>query len=188
MSTFTEYASSGVYVCNPEPPADGGRTLNDNFRALVDQDGATAADLATHAADTAAHGATSGNTAGRIVVRNGSGGFSAGTVSAANVLASGQVGVGTASPSEPLEVVGTAKATRFVGDGVVPVAGMVPFAGAASPDGYLLCDGSAVSRTTFADLFAVIGITYGDGDGSTSFNLPDLSGNVLVGVGYVIKT
>jgi microcystin-dependent protein/Tfp pilus assembly protein PilE len=49
-----------------------------------------------------------------------------------------------------------------------------------APDGYLLEDGSAVSRTTYADLFALIGITYGAGNGSTTFNLPDSSGRVSV--------
>ena len=42
------------------------------------------------------------------------------------------------------------------------------------PDGYLLCDGSAVSRTQYTALYALIGDTYGAGDGSTTFNLPDL--------------
>ena len=55
------------------------------------------------------------------------------------------------------------------------------FAGSTSPTGYLECDGSAVSRTTYADLFDVIGTTYGSGDGSTTFNLPDLSGKVAMG-------
>ena len=50
------------------------------------------------------------------------------------------------------------------------------------PTGYLFCDGSAVSRTTYADLFAVIGTTYGTGDGSTTFNLPSKEGLVTVGV------
>ena len=51
--------------------------------------------------------------------------------------------------------------------------GMIkPFAGTTVPTGYLLCDGSAVSRTTYANLFAAIGTTYGTGDGSTTFNLP----------------
>ena len=49
------------------------------------------------------------------------------------------------------------------------------------PTGWLLCDGSAVSRTTYADLFAVIGTNFGIGDGSTTFNLPDLRGRVGVG-------
>ena len=50
---------------------------------------------------------------------------------------------------------------------------VLPFAGSTAPDGYLICDGSAVSRTTYSALFAVIGTTYGTGDGSTTFNIPD---------------
>lgn len=59
---------------------------------------------------------------------------------------------------------------------------IVPFAGSTIPDGYLTCDGTAVSRTTYSDLFAVIDTTYGAGDGSTTFNLPNLKGRVLVGL------
>lgn len=51
---------------------------------------------------------------------------------------------------------------------------VIPYAGTSAPSGYLLCDGSAVSRTTYAALFAVISTTYGVGDGSTTFNIPDL--------------
>ncbi|GAB5388874.1 MAG: tail fiber protein [Alphaproteobacteria bacterium] len=60
---------------------------------------------------------------------------------------------------------------------------MHDFAGSSAPSGYLLCDGSAVSRTSYADLFAVIGETWGAGDGSTTFNLPDMRGRVAVGSG-----
>lgn len=63
----------------------------------------------------------------------------------------------------------------------VPVGVQIPFAGNAIPSGYLLCDGRAVSRETYADLFAVIGTTYGAGDGSTTFNLPNMTGRVPVG-------
>lgn len=55
------------------------------------------------------------------------------------------------------------------------------FAGPSAPRGYLVCDGSAVSRDTYSALFSVIGTTYGAGDGSTTFNLPDLSGRVAIG-------
>lgn len=58
-----------------------------------------------------------------------------------------------------------------------------PFAGSAIPTGWLLCDGSAVSRTTYSELFTVIGTTYGTGDGSTTFNLPDLRNRFMVGAG-----
>jgi microcystin-dependent protein len=51
----------------------------------------------------------------------------------------------------------------------------------ALPDGYLSCDGSAVSRTTYADLFDVIGTTWGSGNGSSTFNLPSLNDGWLKG-------
>lgn len=57
------------------------------------------------------------------------------------------------------------------------------FAGAMAPVGWLLADGSAVSRTTYARLFAILSTTYGVGDGSTTFNLPDMRGRVAVGAG-----
>ena len=50
---------------------------------------------------------------------------------------------------------------------------MAPFAGTTAPDGWLICDGSAVSRTDYARLFAAIGTTYGEGDGNSTFNLPN---------------
>jgi microcystin-dependent protein len=65
----------------------------------------------------------------------------------------------------------------------VEVGALDLFAGSTPPTGWLTCDGSAVSRTTYARLFAVIGTTFGVGDGSTTFNLPDLRGRVPVGSG-----
>ena len=56
----------------------------------------------------------------------------------------------------------------------IPIGVVQAFAGNTVPDGWLLCDGSAVSRTDYADLYSVIGDTYGEGDGSTTFNLPNL--------------
>lgn len=63
-----------------------------------------------------------------------------------------------------------------------PAGIIMPFAGTVAPENYLFCDGSAVSRTTYATLFGVIGTTFGAGDGSTTFNVPDLSGRVPLGV------
>lgn len=58
---------------------------------------------------------------------------------------------------------------------------MAPFAGSTAPGGWLLCDGTAVSRAQYSDLFATIGVAWGNGDGTTTFNLPDLRGRVPVG-------
>lgn len=55
----------------------------------------------------------------------------------------------------------------------VPIGTIIPFAGNSVPQGYLLCDGSAISRTDYASLFAVIGTIYGAGDGNSTFNLPN---------------
>jgi microcystin-dependent protein len=69
---------------------------------------------------------------------------------------------------------GAIQALAFYG-AVAPPTGMVSaFGGSSAPSAWLLCDGTAVSRTTYAPLFAVVGTTYGVGDGSTTFNLPDL--------------
>lgn len=65
----------------------------------------------------------------------------------------------------------------------LPAGSMVDFAAATAPAGWLLCDGTAVSRTTFAALFGVISTNYGVGDGSTTFNVPDFRGKVPVGSG-----
>ena len=64
----------------------------------------------------------------------------------------------------------------------IPAGILAPFAGSTAPDGWLLCDGSAVSRTTYSSLFAVIAATYGAGDGSTTFTLPDLRGRMALGL------
>lgn len=65
----------------------------------------------------------------------------------------------------------------------LPSGTLLDFAGTAAPTGYLLCDGSAISRTTYAALFAAVGTTWGVGDGLTTFNLPDMRRKVTVGSG-----
>jgi microcystin-dependent protein len=76
---------------------------------------------------------------------------------------------------------GATTATFAAGVGL-PVGMITPFAGSTAPTGWFLCGGQAVSRTTYASLFAVVGTTYGAGDGSTTFNLPDLRGRAVAGV------
>jgi microcystin-dependent protein len=57
------------------------------------------------------------------------------------------------------------------------------YAGSSIPTGWLACDGTAVSRTTYVDLFTAIGVTFGGGNGSTTFNLPDMRSRMPIGVG-----
>jgi microcystin-dependent protein len=99
----------------------------------------------------------------------------------------------TVSPRTYLASVPYAGVAQYCGDAetlggkpptdLVPAGALMPFAGTAAPAGWLLADGSAVSRTMYPNLFAAIGTTYGAGDGSTTFKLPDLRGRTAVGAG-----
>jgi microcystin-dependent protein len=82
-----------------------------------------------------------------------------------------------------LTVTGDVEATtvKQAGFALLPLGTVFPYAGLTAPDGYLLCYGQEVSRTTYADLYAVVADTYGAGDASTTFNLPDLRGRVVAG-------
>jgi hypothetical protein len=66
---------------------------------------------------------------------------------------------------------------------LIPTGVTLPFAGASAPTGWLICDGSAVSRTTYVNLFVVLSTTWGVGDGSLTFNIPDMREKVPVGIG-----
>jgi microcystin-dependent protein len=63
----------------------------------------------------------------------------------------------------------------------IPAGSILPFAGSSTPSGYLLCYGQAVSRTTYSGLYTAIGTTWGVGDGTTTFNVPDFRDRMLVG-------
>lgn len=76
------------------------------------------------------------------------------------------------------QLFGSGGSEEYVG---VPPGTILDYAGSTAPNGYLLCYGQAVSRTTYATLFAAISTTYGVGDGSTTFNLPDLRGRIGAG-------
>ena len=67
----------------------------------------------------------------------------------------------------------------------MPIGAVLDFAGTAAPDGWLICDGRWISRTTYSALFAVIGTYWGAGDGATTFGLPNTSGRSVVGPGQV---
>lgn len=65
---------------------------------------------------------------------------------------------------------------------LVPSGAVMPFAGASAPNGWLMCAGQAVSRTGYFSLYSLLGTTYGAGDGSTTFNVPDLRGRAVFGI------
>ena len=104
----------------------------------------------------------------------------------------GGVGVG---PFETINIVGTGIDSSLDGTtlnvtvdsggggggGNVPAGTVISYAGSTEPSGYLFCYGQEVSRATYSDLFTAIGTTYGVGDGSTTFNLPDLRGRTVFG-------
>ncbi len=88
--------------------------------------------------------------------------------------------VGTAQLDDG--AVGTTQLATAIQEALIPAGTVLATARSAAPTGFLLCDGSAVSRTTYATLFSAIGTTYGAGNGTTTFNLPDLRGRVPAGV------
>ena len=71
--------------------------------------------------------------------------------------------------------------TNLTGIEGIPTATIIPWSAASVPTGFLECNGALVSRTTYSALFAIVGTTYGAGDGSSTFALPDLQDNVPLG-------
>lgn len=64
----------------------------------------------------------------------------------------------------------------------LPIGSIMPYPKATAPENWLICDGSAISRTDYSELFNAIGTTFGEGDGSTTFNLPNIKGRTIVGL------
>lgn len=112
-------------------------------------------------------------TTGAVTVAGGAG-------VAGNLNVGGQI----VTPTMPAGTANTAVATTaFVVNNSVPSGGLMMWPTASAPVGWLLCNGTAVSRTTYATLFAVLGTTFGSGDGSTTFNLPNYTNRAPVGAG-----
>ena len=119
-------------------------------------------------------------------------------VTASSITTKGDMLVGTGASTYTRLPVGTVDGSSLVVDSsqstgvrwaapastsaVVPTGTILAYGGASAPTGFLICDGSAQSRTTYADLFNVITTTYGAGNGSSTFNIPDLRARVPVGV------
>ncbi len=86
-----------------------------------------------------------------------------------------------AVPNDPYVDANFDAAFRMMRSVIPAGVGPIPFSGSVAPDGWLMCYGQAVSRTVYAALFAVIGTAFGAGDGSTTFNLPDMRGRFPLG-------
>ena len=130
----------------------------------------TTADTANTAATNAASAASNAQTTADTAVTN---------ASNAQTTANGAV----ASIGDLLSL-NTINKTNLVAaiNEIIEQTGVIKaFAGSTAPTGYLICDGAAVSRSTYSRLFNVIGTTFGTGDGSTTFNLPNLDGKVITG-------
>ena len=80
------------------------------------------------------------------------------------------------------EAIGLPKLLKALQQAFVPTGSVLAAALVSAPEGWLICNGAAISRTTYSGLFAAIGVNFGSGDGSTTFNLPDLRGRAPVGV------
>jgi microcystin-dependent protein len=91
----------------------------------------------------------------------------------------------TGTPTAPTATAGTnttqIATTAFALANSAPTGGLIMWGTGTAPTGWLLCDGTAVNRTTYAALFAVIGSTFGSGDGSTTFNLPNYTNRMPYG-------
>lgn len=122
------------------------------------------------------------------------GGLILNTGGAANglIVSAGKVGIGTTTPAQSLSINGVVYSgtggfqfpdgtTQASAASVVPAGSVIAYGATTAPSGWLLANGAAVSRTTYATLFAAIGTSFGTGDGSTTFNLPDLRGEFIRG-------
>ena len=88
--------------------------------------------------------------------------------------------VGLPADNPALATAGVSGLTALL-DALIPVGTVYDYAGSSAPSKFVFCDGAAISRTTYADLFAAIGTTFGAGDGSTTFAVPDLRGRTVAG-------
>jgi microcystin-dependent protein len=92
-------------------------------------------------------------------------------------------GVTSVAAGTGIQVSGTSTVTVSIAPAaLMPVGATIAYVATSAPTGWLLCDGQAVSRSTYSALFAVIGTAYGAGDGSTTFNVPHMMGRVAMGV------
>ncbi|WP_245267736.1 phage tail protein [Rhizobium sp. 2MFCol3.1] len=195
LSYEKEFFSFFVNATNTGPA-----TLNINglgSRDLIQNDGSAlkAGDLVAGMVITATYDGSKF----RIVNATANPSFASGTIAGGKIWAASNDGAGSTLDADLLDAkegvwyqdranhtgtqdVATISGLQAVLDAIVPAGTYIDFAGATAPAGYLVADGSAKSRTTYARLFGVIGTVYGAGDGSTTFNLPDMRGEFRRGL------
>lgn len=101
-------------------------------------------------------------------------------VSALGIATNGTLGI-IRPDNSTINVSGSGVLSLAAGVTVTPSAVVVPYAGGTAPAGWFICNGTAIARSTYAALYSALGTTYGAGDGSTTFNLPDLRGRSIAG-------
>jgi microcystin-dependent protein len=200
-ASATAAAASETAAASSATAAAASATAAASSESQVSTDAAIAADKADEAASSAESAATSETNAGTSAT-NAAASASSASTSATNAANSATAAATSASNAATSETNAANSATAAEGSAddaetakeaaeaalasviatIGPVGAVLPFAGSSAPAGYLLCDGSAVSRTTYANLFTAIGTTHGEGDGSTTFNIPDYRGRFLRGV------
>jgi hypothetical protein len=109
---------------------------------------------------------------------NGTNGATGATGPTGGAGATGPTGAGTTGATGSTGDMGPTGPTNPDG---IPSGTIVPYTGTTAPTGWMLCDGSAISRTTYANLFNIIGVSFGYGNNATTFNIPDLRGVFLRG-------
>jgi len=187
--TFKQ-GSSGSTVAIPNGNAkiifaDGAGATNGavkDFTGLLDVDLKKLSISGTEVTSTAAElNLLDGSSAGTIVNSKGVVYGSSGEVNATTLQIAGTSITATAAELNYVDGVTSAIQTQIDNIQTVPAGVVSPYAGSSAPSGYLLCYGQAVSRSTYSALFSAIGTTYGVGDGSSTFNLPDLRGRAVAG-------
>lgn len=156
--------------------------LNDEFNALISCVNSIDQDNISNSANISP-AVISSSIAGDGISRNGSTGVLAVNVDNSTLEINADTvrikdsGVTTAKINDG--AVTTAKLATATQEALAPVGSVMAYAGSAAPSGWLLCNGDAINRVTYAALFAVIGTTHGQGDGSSTFNIPDYRGRFL---------
>lgn len=185
------YADESARDAAIPSPANGMSAYVTSLGAYTDY---TAGSWATRAAGSTPNAADT--TAGKVDIASATemqnGTATDGTSGALNVVPVSQTtktsaGAGDHGKVPVLDSTGKLAAGFLTANTTAPVGSAALWFTASPPTKYLLCDGSAVSRTTYSELFAVISTTYGTGDGSTTFNVPNLNGRFPLGAGTGTK-